>query len=154
MQEAWDKVMEYWKSNAANIRKGYKLGEISNDQLLVHTLEEMMELVRAPDHPDEMADVLSCLFHYCHRKGWTMSQIQHLIIFKLELRFGPLPQSQVSPQTQHSPQTQTQHSPQPQHSPQTSTSPQTSQPPQLSQPSQHSQPSQPSQPPQHSTDFT
>jgi hypothetical protein len=84
-------VRAYVGVNAQNVRKGYRLKDISDTQLLDHAAEELDELREAPHDPDEMADTLACLVHYCIRRGWTAGLMEDLVRRKLLLRFGPLP---------------------------------------------------------------
>lgn len=77
----------YAAANAENPRKGYKLGELTTDEVLAYAACEMFELARAPDDVSELADLLGCLFHYAQRKGWSMALIERELMRKLVLRF-------------------------------------------------------------------
>lgn len=87
MKRAWDEIDAYVMANARNDRKGYRLRDITDVQLLRYAADEMDELRAAPDDLDELADLFGCLFHYAQRKGWTMEAIESEVIRKLALRF-------------------------------------------------------------------
>ena len=93
MKQAWDAVAAYAAANAKNPRKGYRLGELTTDEILAYAACEMFELARAPGDVSEMADLLGCLFHYAQRRGWSRELIERELIRKLALRFpGALPE--------------------------------------------------------------
>lgn len=87
MQRIWDEVAAYVAANAHNPRKGYRLGELTDEEVLSYAALEMFELTGSPDDVDELADLLGCLVHYAQRKGWSPARVEEALVRKLALRF-------------------------------------------------------------------
>jgi len=85
-QSAWTKIAQLVALNALH-RKGFRLQEISNYNILLGARAELLELKDSPDDIEELADTFACLIHYAQRKGWTGKEIEAAILKKLDERF-------------------------------------------------------------------
>lgn len=63
MLNAWNEVAAYVAANAENPRKGYRLGEMTDEAQLKYTVQEFLEWFCASGDLSEFADLLGCLFH-------------------------------------------------------------------------------------------
>ena len=86
MQKAWDEIRRLVRVNARH-RKGWYLGELPASCQLAHAVCELGELLAAPDDPDELIDVLGCLFGYAAKKGWALDDLERRLLDKLAARF-------------------------------------------------------------------
>lgn len=86
MQRAWSEIARLVRVDAQH-RKGFRLSEITPAFILDQTQGELDELKAAPHDPEELADVLGCLFHYAFRMGWTPGQLEDLMLAKFAARF-------------------------------------------------------------------
>lgn len=87
MKKAWQEIERLIRKNARH-RKGFKIGEVQPPFIMGQAFSEFGELLRAPDDPVEMADLLGVLFHYCIKQGWSREQIQRLMLAKFAQRFS------------------------------------------------------------------
>lgn len=88
MNKAWKKMTSLHNSGARHIRKRRKLCNFTPTQILAHAGEEMIELASAQDDKEELADILTHLFHYAARKGWKRKDIEDIMIKKMENRIN------------------------------------------------------------------
>ena len=71
----------------AKHRKGFRLSELGDNDILSHAQDELNEL--REDHcVDELADVIGCLFHFAIKHGWTFDEIDTALQEKLKARFN------------------------------------------------------------------
>ena len=96
--KSWSLIRQFCDLDAVH-RKGFCINDISPSGQLVAALEELTELCKSrktfsnkpgsSEHFDlyELADVLSILFHFAQKQGWTMEQVDEAIIEKLLTRF-------------------------------------------------------------------
>jgi hypothetical protein len=87
MQRAWNRIQRLVDANVRHRRKNFHLQDATPELIFQHAEDELKELREAPDDADEMADLLAILLHYCFVKGWTIPELEHRIIQKLEQRF-------------------------------------------------------------------
>lgn len=87
MLVAWKKIDRMIKEGYVHNRKHFELDKVKLPFLIGQAVAELKELMDAPDDPQEMADLLGILIHYCIKQGWTREFMQKLIIEKLNLRF-------------------------------------------------------------------
>ena len=87
MRKAWQEVARC-VSDGVHVKSGWKLSETTNEQRLRHLMDEVKELMDAPDDILEMADIAAILFHHVQARGFTMKQLEDAIIFKLKKRVG------------------------------------------------------------------
>lgn len=80
-------IQELITKNAKH-RKGYRINEQTDEFILKRAIEEIKELLEAPDDAMEMGDIFGILIHYCIRKQWTLNEIEELILEKLPERFN------------------------------------------------------------------
>lgn len=88
MKAAWELIDRMDKGRATIHRKGYVIGEASEETMLDHAQEELNELRETLPNPDieELADVFGCLVHLAVREGWTMEEVEQAMLKKLALR--------------------------------------------------------------------
>ena len=84
MNKAWKAIKQLHDSGAKHIKKRKKIKNFTFTQILAHAGEELVELASEQDDMEEMADVLTCLFHYAIKKGWSKSDIEKMMVKKLE----------------------------------------------------------------------
>lgn len=87
MRKAWRKIERMIDDGRYIHRKGFSLTAVPLSFVLDQARDEMTELVDAPDDPEEMADLIGVLIHYCVKQGWSMELIEKYLIEKLDLRF-------------------------------------------------------------------
>jgi hypothetical protein len=91
MQRAWAEVERLIRANARH-RGGVFMGNVPDDTILDHAEGELEELTWAPNDPSELADLLGVLIHYAVKHGWTMEQLEGLMLEKFKARFTePVP---------------------------------------------------------------
>lgn len=93
MQKSWDKISALTAENAIH-RKGWAIQTVSPKMILAHAQEELGELIADPDDAVELADLFGCLLQYMMKMGWTLDQIDTLLLAKLAIRFKPQPGSE------------------------------------------------------------
>ena len=96
LDDAFNFVAEYDDANATHVKSGRRLGQEFAQDILRHANEELFELTCANEHSwggqadeqlDELADTLSCLFHYAVNRNFSIDQVAKALKRKLELRF-------------------------------------------------------------------
>lgn len=87
MRKAFKKIRELISLKAVH-RKGFTIAEVRPVFILGQAMEEFRELLKAPDDPVEMADLLGVLFHYCIKQGWSEELIESYMLEKFALRFS------------------------------------------------------------------
>ena len=85
MKKAWDEVARC-VSDGVHVKSGWKLSDTTNEQRLKHLMDEVKELMDAPDDILEMADVAAILFHHVQARGFSMKRLEDAILFKLKKR--------------------------------------------------------------------
>lgn len=98
--KVWKEVERLISSNAMH-RKGFRLGEIGNDDFVLSQAEgEMQELRKAYDEyalcmvgsdryvAMELGDLLGVLFHFAIRMGYTPETLSRLMMDKFSRRFS------------------------------------------------------------------
>ncbi len=89
MQKAWDEIAKLVAANAVH-RKGFTLGQVSDEFILAGAQSELDELKQTPNDPVELSDLLGVLFHYAIKKGWPLALLESCLLEKLAIRFkGP-----------------------------------------------------------------
>lgn len=86
MNTAWKVIEKLIKENATH-RRGFKLQSVSISFIISQARDELNELDLSPNDPTEMADLLGVLFHYSIKQGWTLEQLEKLLLQKLAERF-------------------------------------------------------------------
>ena len=94
MRKAWNKIGRMIKDGRYVHRKGFRLSDVELPFVLSQAQDEMDELRQDPDDPEEMADLIGVLIHYCIKQGWTMELIEKYLIEKLDLRFSKLAENE------------------------------------------------------------
>lgn len=92
MHKAWAEIQRLIDVNARH-RKGFCLGEVSDEQILRQAAAEIEELRQSPLDPTELADAIAPLFHYAIKHGWTMEYIEELMLRKFKERFSECEES-------------------------------------------------------------
>lgn len=87
MKRAWKAIKKLVNKDAKHIKKGKCLSQFNDTQILSHAAEEIVELMAEPDNPEELGDILACLYHYAIKHGWSKDMIEEHILIKLEQRF-------------------------------------------------------------------
>ena len=94
LDEAFEVVKEYHDADAVHVSKQWSLKEQDCLDILKHATGELFELSTADasvassnDCLEELADTLSCLFHYAIVSGFSVENIAEKLKYKLELRF-------------------------------------------------------------------
>ena len=85
MKKAWAEIQRLHDAGARH-RKGKRLCDFTETQILSHAAEEIVELAASPDDAEELADVFGCIIHYAIMKGWNRKMIEGLILAKLKDR--------------------------------------------------------------------
>lgn len=86
MDKAYKAVEDLIARNARH-RKGFRLQEVSNDFVIEQAVSELRELSDSPSDPLELADALGCLIHYAVKHGWTLKELEQLMLRKFKERF-------------------------------------------------------------------
>ncbi len=82
--------VEHLANVDAEHKRGFKLSERSPADVLIHTIEELTEVVKAETQEDkvqEFGDVLSCLFHFAHKMDINPEEAAFVALTKLKLDF-------------------------------------------------------------------
>jgi NTP pyrophosphatase (non-canonical NTP hydrolase) len=105
LDDAFNLVAEYHDANAAHRRTGRRLRMEDSREILRHANEELYELSVAnaeyqtandlitllgpqlDNSLEELADTLSCLFHFAIKNGFSIDEVSNELKCKLELRF-------------------------------------------------------------------
>jgi hypothetical protein len=87
MIQAWRQIERLIEVNAEH-RKGFRLTEVGPDFVLRQAAEELRELTEAPSDITELADLFGVLIHYAIKRGWTIAQLEEVLLMKLGLRFS------------------------------------------------------------------
>lgn len=91
LSSLFERIRMMHADNSMNVKRGFRLAEVSESEALSHAQDELTELRQAPDDIDEMADVVAILIHYCIIKKWDEKALSEAIHRKLDLRFETPP---------------------------------------------------------------
>lgn len=86
MKESWAEIERLRARNARHRRHG-RINDITDKQVLNHLFDEVFELMKCPDDPDEVADVIAVALHYAQRLGMTLDDLDERVLNKLVERF-------------------------------------------------------------------
>lgn len=86
MTNAWNEICRLIDVRAVH-RQGFVLADVRPIFILGQAQGELDELKRDPQDPVELADLLGVLFHYAIKQGWTMEQLERLMLDKFKKRF-------------------------------------------------------------------
>ena len=86
MKKAWQEIARCVSQGGVHAKSGWKLSETTDEQRLQHLMDEVKELMDAPDDILEMADVAAILFHHVQARGFSMKRFEDAILFKLKKR--------------------------------------------------------------------
>lgn len=82
-------VLADWKHK----RRGFRLSEISDQDIIIHAFKELAELAdsHSKNHPDidEWADLFAIMVHFAERQGWTEEELTIAIVRKIKQRLQP-----------------------------------------------------------------
>lgn len=86
MPTAWKEIERLISVNAAH-RKGFNIGDVGTTFILWQAKDEFNELFNDRTNPEELADLLGVLYHYAIKSGWTLQQLEALMLAKFKQRF-------------------------------------------------------------------
>ena len=107
MDDAYEVIRVAHERNHAHVTKGYKLGEMSNLDILKQAGGELLELADAASRAvcknlecqsyncqqlraelrDELADTIACLLHVAVKNGFTLDYLGYVIAQKIPVKF-------------------------------------------------------------------
>lgn len=89
MLKSWEEMALLGRLKAVH-RKGFVLGKVSPAKILVDAADEHKELVDAsgtPSELEELCDTILTYFHFAQVRGYTLDQMDHMMLNKLAKRF-------------------------------------------------------------------